>query len=78
MNRSQQIRQWFADNPGRHFMSDVRDGMAAEGKDRKLAAQSICKLAMRKHLVAEGSRNFKRYSLGRPVRAYKIKGDSND
>ncbi len=78
MNRSQQIRQWFADNPGRHFMGDVLDGMGVEGRERHAAAKTVCVLAHHGHLIAEGRPTFKRYTLGRPARAYKIKGDSND
>ena len=77
MNRSQQIRQWFADNPGRHFMGDVLDGIGVKGRERYLASMCVGYLCRSGHINAIGSRAFKRYTLGRPARAYKIKGDSN-
>lgn len=77
MNRSAQIRQWFADNPGRHFMGDVLDGIGAKGAERLQAAQCVVYLRRAGHVTAAGARTYTRYTLGRPARAYKIKGDSN-
>lgn len=77
MNRSQQIRQWFMDNPGRHFMGDVLDGIGVQSEQRACASLAVCNLVRAGHLKAEGARNYMRYTLGRQARAYKIRGDSN-
>ena len=78
MNRSQQIRQWFEGNPGRHFIEDVLDGMSLTGRERQLTSKSICRQASIGQLSGVGRARQRRYTLGRPARAYKIKGDSND
>lgn len=77
MTRSETVRQWFVDNPGWHFMADILDGIGVEGRERKLSAICVGGLSGTGHLIAVGARTYKRYTLGRPTRAYTIKGKSN-
>ena len=70
MNMSQVVRQWFADNPGKHFMGDICESFGYKGKQAQRLSLIVCRMTALGMVVATGSRGTKRYQLGRPARKY--------
>lgn len=64
MNLSEAIRGWLLDNPGWHFMADIREGLGASYTVAKVI-NTVDQMARRGQIQSAGRHGSKRYTFGR-------------